>query len=82
VVLSTFVVLLRCWVICVTTSIDAEALPAAVVTDAPLSEDLRAQVSFPHQGRLAAIILFGDHELDTRDLQARTMAELRVQLRI
>jgi len=32
--------------------------------------------------QMIVIILFGDHELDTRDLQARTMAELRVQLRI
>ena len=82
VALSALVVVLRCWGYRVTTSLDAEVLPAAVVTDAPLSDDLLAQFSFPHQGRPAAIILFGDHELDTPDVQARTMAELREQLRI
>ena len=81
-ILSTFAVVLRCWGYHVTTSLDAEALPAAVVTNTPLSDNLRALLCCPHQGRPAVIILFGDHDFDAADVQAETMAELRKQLRI
>jgi len=82
VVLSPLVVLLRCWGYRVTTSLDTEVCPAAVVTDSPLSDDLRARVSLTHEVSPVGIIVFADQELDTPDVQVKTMAELREQLRI
>lgn len=46
VVRSTLVVVLPCWGYRVTTSLNGEELPAAVVTDAPLSESLARRTGF------------------------------------